>query len=277
MTLTRYACDHCGTWQRWFDTQRPPSCPVCVDVRNALPPDGFAFHTLAEAQTGRQTTCERIDDRLEAWSARPALGLGSSGWVVTTDAGRIGLEATGVYTSGALDALADAGGLVTVASTHVHGYGALWQLAERFDPEVLIHRDDLVWTGAFDVTWPMDDLHEVGPGLVAHATGGHFPGHVVFHDAVARRLFCGDALKVDVDEAGRPVALSSHKAYHQRIPLSRNEVSRYRDVIGGLDFTSVCTPFEAVDGVHTDLVVRYLDGLLAGRPTVEAVSVTALS
>ncbi len=276
MPLTRYACDHCGFWQPWFADREPPACPVCVDVRNALPADGFRFLDPAAAAEGRSVERTCVDERLESWSTRPGLGLGSVGWVVPTAAGRVGIEATGVYTDESLDVMAAAGGLATVTSTHPHGYGALWQLVERFAPEVVVHRHDVGWTKAFGVTWPADDRHELAPGLVAHHTGGHFDGHLVVHDDEAGRLFCGDALKVDVDDDGRPAALSCHKAYHQRVPLSRAEAARYREVMGGLGFGSVCTPFEHVEGVDTALVTAFLDHLLAHRPSVDPVPVTQL-
>ena len=271
MPLTHYACDHCGFWQPWFDDHPPPSCPVCVDVRNALPADGFRFLDPDGRPPGAASSSARcVDDRVERWSTRPALVLGTVGWVVTTPDGRVGVEATGVYTDAALAEMATAGGLATVVSTHPHGYGALWQLAERFDPEVVVHTDDVAWTKAFGVTWPADDRHELAPGLVAHHTGGHFAGHLVVHDERAGRLFCGDALKVDIDADGHPAALSCHKAFHQRVPLSRSEVVRYREVMAPLRFESVCTPFEHVAGVDTALVTAFFDHLLAGRPTTRS-------
>ncbi len=35
--------------------------------------------------------------------------------------------------------------------------------------------EDLVWTKAFRVTWPVDERLDLAPGLVVHRTGGHFP------------------------------------------------------------------------------------------------------
>jgi rubredoxin len=49
-----YACTNCGHWQRW-PAPGPTVCPVCADVRNALPDDGFAFATTDEVDA--QLTC----------------------------------------------------------------------------------------------------------------------------------------------------------------------------------------------------------------------------
>ena len=43
-----YACTNCGHWQRW-PAPGPQVCPVCADVRNALPEHGFEFLTPKQA------------------------------------------------------------------------------------------------------------------------------------------------------------------------------------------------------------------------------------
>ena len=46
--LPAYACTNCGHWQRW-PAPGPTICPVCADVRNALPEHGFEFVTDKQA------------------------------------------------------------------------------------------------------------------------------------------------------------------------------------------------------------------------------------
>ena len=61
---------------------------------------------------------------------------------------------------------------------------ALRSTAKRFGTE---YRDQLR---------PFDDMNEVAPGVVAHRTGGHTPGHSVVRIASAneRLTFAGDAV-----------------------------------------------------------------------------------
>jgi hypothetical protein len=132
---------------------------------------------------------------------------------------------------------------------------------------VVIHRDGLRYTKAFRVSWPADDVHRLAPGLTMIATQGHYEGHAVLHDARDRALFCGDCLKVDLDSAGRPVALSCHKGFHYQIPLSHDEVRRYRAVFAELDFDHVFTPFEHASGVTRAHALGLFDRLLAGPPS----------
>ena len=264
MPLRPYACANCGHWQRHFAV--PPACPVCSDVRNDLPDEGWDFRTpeeLAPALTWHWR--EPQPGVHEVWTT-PRFGLDSHGWIIEHEAGNVSFEAAPLYDDAALDGIARRGGLAMIASSHPHGYGALWQLQERFNAPVLVQREDLQWTKAFRVTHPYDDVLEIADGLTLHHTGGHYDGHAVLYDARRRALFAGDALKIDLDPSGRAAGISCHKAYHKQIPLTRDEARRYRDVISRLDFTSVYTPFECAPDVTTADAVALLDAVIAGPP-----------
>ena len=168
------------------------------------------------------------------------------------------------------------GGVGTLAASHPHGYGALWQLQRHFDPVLLIQKDDLQWTKAFRVTHPYDARHEIRPGLVLHHTGGHYEGHAILHDATRGAVFVGDALKLDLDAAGQVAALSCHKAYHKQIPLSPDEARRYRAVFAGLEFDTVFTPFECATGVPRSAVLELLDLMVGGAASTRPVPVKTL-
>ena len=158
------------------------------------------------------------------------------------------------------------GGIAILAASHPHGYGALYQLQDHFQPTLLIQKDDLEWTKAMHVTLPYDDTFEIHPGLTLHHTGGHYAGHAVLHDAGRRAVFAGDALKIDFDPDGTAARISCHKAYHKQIPLSRDEARRYRAVFETLDFTSVFTPFEYATDTSTQAALTLLDAVIAGPP-----------
>ena len=279
--LPAYACTNCGHWQRW-PAPGPVTCPVCADVRNALPEHGFEF--LTGKQVDELVTCHWGPSPVQGitgFGCSPRFGLDSTGWVIETDAGLVGFECAPWYSTAALAELrrmATAhGGLDVLASSHVHGYGALWQLQLELEPAVVaagVH--DLEWTKAFRVTWPVDEHLQLAPGLTMHRTGGHFPGHTVLHDSHRGVLFCGDALKVDLDADGGAVALSAHKAFHAQIPLSHAEVRECRAVVAELEFGALFTPFEGVVGVTTDHVVHLMDRLLAAQPNAGPVPLDEL-
>jgi metallo-beta-lactamase superfamily protein len=274
MPLRPYSCANCGHWQRWFS--EPPFCPVCTDVRNALPDDGWAWITPADL-ADRQARWAQVAPGVCGYWVEPQVGLGTTGWVIETDAGLVGWEGAGFYPAAALDELRRRGGLVALGASHVHGYGALWQLQDELAPPVLaIGVDDLQWTKAFRVTWPTDDRHELAPGLVMHRSGGHFPGHSVLHDEHRGILFVGDLLKVDLD-GDTPVGLSCHKAYHAQIPLSHAEIRQARTLVERLEFDAVATPFEFAAPVSRKQVLALFDRQLSGQPTSGPVPLSELA
>jgi hypothetical protein len=274
MPLSYFACSNCGHWQHHF---APPDCPVCTDTRNDLPEDGWDFRTepqVAQALTG---SWRDIGRDVMAFSTTPRFGLNGTGWLLLHPEGNIAFEAAPYYTPPMLAEIERLGGIRILASSHVHGYGALWQLQRAFSPEILaIQREDLRLTKAFRVTWPYDETLELPTGQTLHHVGGHYEGQAVLHDPARRMLFCGDAFKIDQDEHGRNLAVSAHKAFHKNIPLTPGELRRYRAVIARLDFDTVCTPFEHAPGIDTAMATAVLDDGLSRPPSVRRVPIDEL-
>ena len=274
MPLVPWACGHCGFWQKHF---QPRSCPVCDDTRNDLPEDGWQFFSEAEVATRLTGSWRVLDRNLVAFTTDPPFGLNGTGWLLLHPEGNTAFEAAPYYTPPMLDEIARLGGIRFLAASHCHGYGALWQLQDVFQPEVLaIQKDDLRMTKAFRVTWPYDDALQLRPGQTLLHIGGHYEGHAVLHDAGRRTLFCGDAFKIDQNAAGESIAVSTHKAFHKAIPLSPGEAKHYRAVIGTLDFDTVCTPFEHAPGITTDMALAVLDDQLNGIPGVRHIPLDEL-
>ncbi len=269
MPLSWYACAHCGFWQRHF---APADCPVCNDTRNDLPEDGWCFLPEQEVAASHYGSWRQVAGDLWAFSTTPHLGLGGTGWLIVREGGNIAFEAAPYYSPAMLEQIARLGGIRYLAASHAHGYGALFQLQRDCNPEMLaIHKDDLGMTKAFRVTTPYDDVLEIAPGYTLHHVGGHYEGQAALHDAVGKRLFCGDMFKIDQDAAGVSHAISSHKAFHKDIPLTHGEIRHYRAVIAPLAFDAVLTPFEYAPEVGRDVAVAVLDEALARAPGVKRI------
>ena len=262
MALTHYACTHCGGWILWFDTQQPLSCPNCTDVRNALPQQPFTYLPVTEAPAEYTTQWREVVPGLWDFWTEPQLGLGSHGWLIERPEGNIAFEAAPFYSQAARDQLAKLGGVRLLSASHPHGYGALWQLQEFFDPELIIHKDDLQHTKAFRVNHPIDDRYRVDDERQMLRLGGHYDGQTALYDGEHGILFLGDALKIDFAADGSCAALSCHKGYHYAIPLTRDELLHYRSVFTEFPFRRVCTPFEFGRDVDQALAVALVDHLL---------------
>lgn len=271
MPLSPYACTNCGFWQVYFAS--PPDCPVCRDARNDLPPDGW--HFLAEPDVAASHTglgCE-VAPGLWGFTTSPNLGLAGTGWLLVRPGGNIAFEAAPHYTPAMIDHIRALGGIAFLASSHAHGYGALYQLQRAFEPEIVaIQKDDINMTKAFRVTAPFDETLQLAPGYVLYHVAGHYAGQAALHDAVSGRLFCGDMFKVDQNADGHSTAISSHKAFHKNIPLTHAELRAYRRVLTPLAFTSICTPFEFAPEVDCSVALAVLDEALARPPGVKRIA-----
>ncbi|WP_435017225.1 hypothetical protein TA3x_004821 [Tundrisphaera sp. TA3] len=272
MPLTHLSCTHCGFWHTWFERQDPMTlnCVLCSDVRNALPPDGWDYADAARVAGTVRTQWKEFTPGIWGFWCEPRYGLAGTGWLILRDDGNVAFEGAPFYHDDALEQIERLGGIRVLGASHPHGYGALWQLQERFRPELVIHREDVRYTKAFHVSTVADDRHEVAPGLTLHHVGGHYEGQCVLHDQGRRALFVGDSLKFDdFDADGRVHALSCHKGYHYHIPLSKGELAHYRRVYEQLPFDRAFTPFEFAPNVGRDDALALFDRLIAGRPTTE--------
>ncbi|MCW8085696.1 MBL fold metallo-hydrolase [Sabulicella glaciei] len=274
MPLTPWACSHCGFWQKHF---APSGCPVCEDTRNDLPADGWDFWPEERVAAHLTGHWRQLDRDMVAFCTSPGFGLNGTGWLLLHPDGNTAFEAAPYYTPPMIEEIRRLGGIRFLAASHVHGYGALWQLQDVFRPEVLaIQKEDLWLTKAMRVDTPYDDRLELRPGQVLHHVGGHYEGQAVLHDARRRILFCGDAFKVDQDADGRNLAVSTHKAFHKSIPITPGEARRYRDVIAALEFDTVCTPFEHAPGIGRETALAVLDDQLRGPPGVRHIPIEEL-
>ena len=282
MPNAHYSCDHCGHWHIWFQAERPPFCIVCTDVRNALPPDRFAFASEDEVAGKLTTKWREYTPGLWGFWCEPKWGLGATGWLLQREDGNVAFEGAPNYSDEALDKIAELGGVAKLGTSHPHGYGAVYQLQRRFDPLLFLHREDLKYSKAFRVTTPTDDFYEVAPGLTLHHTAGHYEGHAVLYDESRKALFCGDALKfefaegVDGTDGTPPVAISCHKGYHYQIPLSPDEIRKYIAVFERLPFTTALTPFEYARGVTREHAIALYQQLLEGAPHTQPVRLDEL-
>ena len=266
LDLPAFFCENCGFWQRHF--AEPTSCPLCVDARHVLPQTAWRFHTREAAVSLYPCHWDEVEPGVWRFFNDPVSGIGSSGYLIQTPDGNLAFEGCAVYSDAALDQIARLGGVKVLAASHPHSYGAIWQLQDRFDPELALHPGDLEWSAALCVSWPFDERLEPIPGLELHLTAGHFAGHTVLYDRTRQILFCGDALKLELDPADprRAVTISAHKAFVRGIPLTPGELRRYRSVFEALDFRQTWTPFEQASNSGRPDALALIDSMLSTRP-----------
>ena len=267
----------CGCWPRHFAA--PPSCPLCLDARHVVPQTGWSFRTLDEAQSLYPCHWEELETGVWRFWNDPVSGIGSMSYLFSGPSGNLMFEGCSVYSEAALDHIGALGGVQVLAASHPHSYGALWQIQDRFDPELALHPADLPWSSAVCVTWPFDSALGPLPGLELHLTGGHFDGHTILFDRRRQILCCGDALKFELDPGDRrqATAISTHKAFVRGIPLTPGELRRYREVFAPLDFIQTWTPFEQVRNSGRREALALIDAMLSSRPHARPVRLRDLA
>ena len=232
---------------------------------------------MSERERRGEVVCEwrEIDDRIWMFSNRQPLGIGSSGYLIVRETGNIAFESPGWWTRNAIEKLDELGGVKFVSASHPHGFGAIHQLEDHFPgATIAFQRDAVQFTKALRVNFVFDDLLAIDEAATLYHIGGHYEGQSVLYYEPRRILFCGDALKFDLDAHGATVGLSCHKAFHKQIPLSKKEIENYLRVIGNLDFRQACTPFEhAADAKTADAVRLFEEQLKAVRTFTHPINI----
>ena len=240
---------------------------MCLDFRHTPADAGFEFWSAEEAAARIVTRWQQEKGGITVLRSEPGLGIGPNGYLIALPGGNLLFESPAWFSAGALAMIEAAGGVRWMAASHPHAYGGMWQIQERFAPEIVaIQRADLPWTGTLRVNRPYDERLEIAPGAELLHTGGHFDGHAVLLRRDRRVLFAGDMVKFHL--ADNPPGISTHKGFNRRIPMSHAEIRRYREVVAPLEFDEIHTTFEhAPQGVGTRAAVLALfDAQLAGAP-----------
>ena len=266
LELPAYVCRNCGFWQRSF--LKPIDCPICKDFRHILPPAGWGFYDSDEASQMFPMDWEEILPGLWHFWNDPVDGIGSHSYLVQREQGNVVFEGATIYSARALEHIATLGGVRFASASHPHTYGALWQLQDCFDAHIALHKGDLAWTNAFRVTHPFDDKLDFSPSFRLLHAGVHFAGQAFLVDDDRGLIFCGDAMKFDLQKNNprQAVAISSHKSFVRSISLTPDEITRYRTVFRQYKFDKVYSPFEQVHNVGSELIDRYFSRLAEQFP-----------
>lgn len=276
LQMPTYVCRNCGFWQR--DFLRPTNCPLCRDARHVLPVGGWEFYDLEEACEAFPMHWEELLSGLWRFWNDPVDGIGSHSYLIQNNHGNVIFEGATVYSKNALEFMKTLGGVHFAAASHPHTYGALWQLQDNFDAHIALHTADFSWSSAFRVTHPFDEELELCPKLRLFHAGVHFAGQAFLYDEKHGVLFCGDALKFDLDRenARCAIAISSHKSFVRSVPLTPNETALYRQVFRSCLFDKTYSPFEQVHNVGSERVDQFLARIIEEYPQPNFIEIHSL-
>ena len=200
--MTAWICATCGNWQA--DAATPPDvCAICADERQWVPKDGQRWTALPElADQGHRSEVREVEPGLVGIGTTPSFAIGQRSLLVRTEAGNVLWDNGGYVDEAAVEEVRSRGGLVALAASHPHFYGAISEWSERLGGvPILLPEADVRWLlrpSPNVRTW--SGTIEVVPGVTLVQCGGHFPGSAVLHWAAGAdnrgAILAGDTIMV---------------------------------------------------------------------------------
>jgi len=153
------------------------------------------------AESGYRTEVREVEPSLLGVGVKPGVGVGQRALLVCTPEGNLLWDPPPFLDQAAIDAVAEAGGLAAVSSSHPHMYGAIVEWSHAFDADILLPEVDRHWLMRPDPAVHLwSGSHQPLPGVTLVQCGGHFPGSAVLHWSAGAdgngALFVGDTLFV---------------------------------------------------------------------------------
>jgi hypothetical protein len=234
--MKRYICVACGT--QFADSQAPPpSCPICDDPRQYVPPEGQRWTTL-EQLAAEHTNNQRAEGQFRGIGTEPAFAIGQRALLVPYGDTNLMWDCISLLDDETAAAVERHGGLAGIAISHPHYYSSMVEWAHRFDCPIHLHAADSEWIMRPDpaiVDWDGDTL-ELDHGLTLIRGGGHFPGGTMLHvPGGAGTLLTGDIIQVIPDRAHVGFMWS----YPNLVPLPVAAVERIAAAVEPFEFETI--------------------------------------
>ena len=201
---TAFICAACGT--QFAPSPAPPAeCPVCLDDRQYVPPDGQRWTTHEELAAILHERLD-LDGDLLGIGLMERFAIPQRALLLQTDAGNVLWDCISVLTPAAQDAIAARGGIDLIAISHPHFYSSMVEWSDAFGgAPILLHEADREWVRRPSpaVRFWSGDEHVLSPTVRLLHLPGHFPGSAGLHWTGApggrRALLTGDSLLVAAD------------------------------------------------------------------------------
>lgn len=242
---TAFLCKTCGV-QYAPSKEPPPSCKVCVDDRQYVPPQGQVWTTQAELGRSHRNCWQLLEPGLYGISTEPKLAIGQRALLIKTPEGNVLWDCLSLLDAATAEIVKLLGGVKAIAISHPHYYGNCVEWSKEFgDAPIYIHARDEQWLG-----WPHDNVRlwegetqDLGGGVTLLQLGGHFAGAQVLHWAAGAggqgALLTGDILQVGMDRE----TVSVMRSYPNFIPLSEAHVLRIAKRLGAWTFSRLYGAF----------------------------------
>lgn len=266
--MPNFLCITCGT-QYPASASPPDGCPICLDDRQYVNPNGQQWTTLEELRaSGRHRNhFHPVADGITAIATESPVGIGQRAYLIETPGGNVLWDCVAYLDDATVAEIRRRGGVRAFAISHPHFYTTIVEWSRALDVPVQLHRDNRLWVMRPDDDalrfWDGETL-ELLPGVTYVRCGGHFPGSCVLHwagaDGGRGALFTGDTIFVVAD----PRWVTFMYSYPNDIPLSASAVRRILAAVEPFAFDTLYGAFgRAVAGDAKEAVRRSAERYIA--------------
>jgi hypothetical protein len=238
----RAICTACGTQFEAEHTTPPVHCPICCDVRQAVPPTGQAWTTLERLRITHVNGWRKLREHLYEIRTQPEFAIGQRALLALTPDGNVLWDCLALIDDTTVDLVKALGGISAIAISHPHYYSTMVEWAHAFGCPIWLHEADREWVqrGDRSVSFWSGTTLQLNAYTTLLKLGGHFPGATVLHWATEEgTLLSGDVLQVTPDRTHVSFMLS----YPNYLPLSAQTVREMARTLDGFDYTAVYGSF----------------------------------
>jgi glyoxylase-like metal-dependent hydrolase (beta-lactamase superfamily II) len=236
--MEHWICVTCGS--QFTQSRKPPhECPICLDQRQYIGPQGQQWTTLGKMrQDGYHSIIKQEEPRLTGIGTTPSFAIGQRALLVQTDRGNVLWDCISFLDEETVQAVQQLGGISAIAISHPHYYSSMIEWAERFQAPLYLHEADRQWVMRPDqrITFWYGETLSLLDSVTLVRLGGHFPGGTVLHWPAGAEgrgaLLTGDIIYVVADRAW----VSFMYSYPNLIPLRAHEIRRMRKTISPYSF-----------------------------------------
>ena len=274
--MPAFICATCGS-QFTPSQAPPPSCPICEDERQYVPPGGQKWTTLDELAPRHFNCYQQYEPGLIGVGTVPEFAIGQRALILRAADGNILWDCISFIDAATIELVKGLGGLAAIAISHPHYYSTMVEWSRAFGGiPIYLPAADRQWImrpNPVIKLWEGDTL-QLAPGITLIRCGGHFAGGSVLHWAGGGEgrgaLLSGDIVQLIPDRKH----VSFMRSYPNLIPLSAPAGARIGamlepfafDVIYGAWFDRVI-PRGGKDAV-TRSIARYI-AMVQGDGTAE--------
>jgi hypothetical protein len=242
---TAYLCVTCGT--QFSESRKPPDhCPICVDERQYVGPDGQEWTTLERVRTTHKNTIKKEEENLYSINTEPKFGIGQRAFLIQTPRGNLLWDCVGLVDDPTVSRIKELGGIAEIAISHPHYYTSMVEWSRAFGgAPIHIHEAERPWVMRPDPCvgyWKGESQKLLG-SLPLIRTGGHFEGYQVLlwpAGAGGRgALMAGDQPQICMD----PKQVSFMWSYPNYIPLNAPTIRHVMQCLEPLEFDRIYGAF----------------------------------